>query len=83
MTHFANLNKLAREICQRERSEGREVNMSEVKAVIRHLSDLIAEEWRANFTLKITTALREAAQRRYRRKYKGKDFFRYGHHWKK
>lgn len=65
-----NLNKLAQKICRRETSPGREVNISDVKRVLRHLSDLIAEEWRSNYTFKITVALRESAQRRHRKRQK-------------
>ncbi len=72
MKIWTNLNSLAIEICKREQSNGREVNITEVKRVIRHLCDIIAEEWRRTFGLKLTSALRNAGQKRYRRNHKKK-----------
>ena len=68
MTHLyknlSNLNNLAKEICEREKSIGRELNIAEVKAIIRHLSDLIGEEWDSRFEMKITKALRQNGLKR-------------------
>lgn len=69
MTRLTNLNNLAKEICDREVSDGREINITEAKRVLRHLADIIGEEWRLNFGFKITNALRASAQKRWRRKY--------------
>lgn len=61
---LANLNKLAAEICKREKSSGREVNITDVKRVLRHLGDIIMEEWRLNFGVSIVNAIRRAATKR-------------------
>lgn len=37
-------NTVAREICKREKSESREVNITDVKRVMRHLFDIVSEE---------------------------------------
>ncbi len=66
MKKLSNLNNLAAEICHREESEGREVNITDTKRVIRHLSDIIAEEWHCSYTLDISGALRKAGMRRIR-----------------
>ncbi len=71
------LEKLARKICDRESVKGNRVDISQVKTILSHLSDLIADEWRVNFNFKITTALRRLGQRRYRRKYGKKEYFKY------
>ena len=65
-----NLNDLAVEVCKREKSDKREVNITETKRVIRHLSDIFAEEWNLNFSFKITSAMRAAGQKRLKRKNK-------------
>ena len=39
-----NLSKVAIEICRRERSDKREVNITDVKRVMRHLSELIYDD---------------------------------------
>jgi len=61
---FSYLNKLAAEICHREKSEGREINITDAKRTIRHFGDIIQEEWRLNFGLSIINAVRRAANRR-------------------
>ena len=67
MEYFTNLNKLAVEICKREKSIDREVNISEVKRVIRHLSDIIAEEYQLNFGLQTSATLRKSGRRRLKK----------------
>lgn len=39
-----NFNTVAREICKREKSNSREVNITDVKRVMRHLFDILGEE---------------------------------------
>lgn len=62
-----NLNELAVEICKREKSDDREVNITKVKRVLSHLSDIIFDEWRLYFNFKITNALRQSGKTRYNR----------------
>lgn len=62
-----NLNELAVEICKREKSDNREVNITDVKRVLRHLSDIIFDEWRLHFNFRITNALRQSGKTRYNR----------------
>lgn len=40
-------NTVAREICKREKSESREVNITDVKRVMRHLFDILEDEQQA------------------------------------
>ena len=65
-----NLNSLATEICRREISEKREVNITDVKKVLRHLSDLMAEEWTRNHDLNVATALRRNGLKRIKKRQK-------------
>ena len=68
MFRGANLNKLAAEICRRDISDTREVNITDVKRVLRHVSDLMAEEWDRNHDLNVAAALRRSGMRRLKKK---------------
>lgn len=46
-----NFNSVAKEICKREESSSREVNITDVSRVMRHLFDILAEvdiDWQKN-----------------------------------
>lgn len=68
MQNKRNLNTLAAEICHREKSDKRKVNIKDVKRVLKHISDLMAEEWTLNYNLKVSEALRRNGLRRIKKK---------------
>lgn len=68
MSNRVNLNELAKLICEREVSAGREVNITEVKRVLRHVADLMAEKWYSEFDLSIAEALRRNGLGRLKKK---------------
>ena len=59
-----NFNTVAREICKREESNSREVNITDVKRVMRWLFQILEEEKPADVMLFIGTYTKNANNRR-------------------
>lgn len=70
MDYWKNLNKLAIEICKREKLKHREINLIDIKRVIRHLCDILGENWKRNYGLTLMYTLTKAGMRSIRRKRK-------------
>lgn len=68
MKHYTNLNQLALEIYERENVKGRYIRPLEVKRVIKHLCDILGEEWNRNYGLTLMATLCKAGMRSIRRK---------------
>lgn len=70
MDYWRNLNKLAIEIHKREELRHNEVSVSDIRRVIRHLCDILGEEWNKNYGLTLMAVLTKAGMRSIRRKSK-------------
>lgn len=68
MSSVKNLNELTTEICQRLKQNGKELNITDVKRVLRHAADCMAEEWARNHNLDISAFLRRNGMGRIKRK---------------
>lgn len=69
MTHSpTKLADLIEEIKKRENALGRKLDEWQVRQTLRHLSDLMAEEWRTKISLEVSQALRKKGLRRLKAK---------------
>ena len=71
--NLINLNTLAEDVCARDVSTSRELNITEVKRALRHLADIMAEEWDLKYEFKVSEALRKNGMGRRRKKAKARE----------
>lgn len=61
--YFTSLTQLAIEISKRETAKGHQLDISIIKRVIRHICNIISEEWKLNVGMQLTTTMRQAGNR--------------------